>query len=134
MKLNKVGKRRIETLKNQISYEIILNLSVSANNSNGLSTIINRSQGAIYSQLIKLAEEKYIIPSDVKKNAYQVNYIKLIEEYNNFCNNTCSEKEIDMIKTCMKSKEFKTIQEIFDFVKTYTDYHTKYKIIENTCK
>lgn len=98
----KVGKRRLNEIKNPIVFTILKELSIEEDNSNGLSLKLKKNQAGIYNQLIKLNKEenKYVISSNYKKNAYQINYRKIIEEFLKYLDNKFQEE----INTCNYEK------------------------------
>ena len=79
--MNKIGKKRLNEIDNLVVFEIIQGLILSPNNSNGLSKVLGKNQAGVYNQLKILKEKNYIISSNIKKNAYQVNYSKIIYEF-----------------------------------------------------
>jgi len=124
-------------LINPTQSKIIYFLNIEPDNSNGLfKRDIGKTQSVIYRQLVRLADdnEKYIISSDVKKNAYQVNYPKLIEEFIKHSGREILSYEFDMIKTLMSSDKFKTLKEIFIFVENYSYYQEEYQKIRDSSK
>ena len=122
-----IGKKRIDILENPYLTPIIFNLNENIKITD-LALKLNKAQSTISLQLQTLLKEEYVLKED---NKYQVNHDKIVEEFFKYCNGEYEFYQIRMLQACMKSKQFKTINEVFKYVIDFGKYYEKWKSIES---
>lgn len=84
--MSRVSQNISENIILNPTYNEILNfIAIFPDNSSGLNKRgINKAQSVIYRQLNKLNKENYIISFDGKRNAYTINYKKILSDFYDF--------------------------------------------------
>jgi hypothetical protein len=84
------GKQQLPLLQNKAYCDIIFYLIIEEDNSFGLAKRMSKTQGIIWRHLQKLADDKLIISSEEKKNAYSVNLNEIQKKFIQYLNKRVS--------------------------------------------